>query len=96
MASLIWLIVWLVQGTPNLEWFGAWNDWAVALLACAVFACSAAERLRDVGQDGEHEWLTVEEGASLACRRRTFEWPPPTLPKERSPQRRAIATRRCR
>jgi hypothetical protein len=37
MASLIWLIVWLVQGTPNLEWFGAWNDWAVALLACAVF-----------------------------------------------------------
>jgi hypothetical protein len=37
MASLIWLIVWLVQGTPNLEWFGTWNDWAVALLACAVF-----------------------------------------------------------
>jgi hypothetical protein len=37
MASLIWLIVWLVQGTPNLEWFGTWNDWSVALLACAVF-----------------------------------------------------------
>jgi hypothetical protein len=23
MASLIWLIVWLIQGTPNLEWFGS-------------------------------------------------------------------------
>jgi hypothetical protein len=37
MASLVWLIVWLVQGTPNLEWLGTWNDWAVALLGCAVF-----------------------------------------------------------
>ena len=37
MASLIWLIVWLVQGTPNLEWFGTWNDWAVALLGCIIF-----------------------------------------------------------
>jgi hypothetical protein len=37
MASLIGLIVWLVQGTPNLEWFGVWNDWAVALLGCAIF-----------------------------------------------------------
>jgi hypothetical protein len=36
-ASFIWLIVWLVRGTPNLEWFGSWNDWAVALLACVVF-----------------------------------------------------------
>jgi hypothetical protein len=36
MATLIWLIVWLVQGTPNLEWFGSWNDWAVALLGCIV------------------------------------------------------------
>ena len=33
MASLIWLIVWLVQGTPNLEWFGAWNDWAAEYCA---------------------------------------------------------------
>jgi hypothetical protein len=37
MASLVWLIVWLIKGTPNLEWFGSWNDWAVALLACIVF-----------------------------------------------------------
>jgi hypothetical protein len=37
MASAVWLVVWLVKGTPNLEWFGTWNDWAAALLACAVF-----------------------------------------------------------
>jgi hypothetical protein len=37
VASFVWLIVWLVQGTPNLEWFGTWNDWAVALLGCAIF-----------------------------------------------------------
>ena len=37
MASVVWLIVWLVKGTPNLEWFGSWNDWAVALLGCIIF-----------------------------------------------------------
>jgi hypothetical protein len=37
MATLVWLIVWLVQGTPNLDWFGSWNDWSVALLGCIVF-----------------------------------------------------------
>ena len=37
MATLVWLIVWLAQGTPNLEWFGSWNDWAVALLCCIIF-----------------------------------------------------------
>jgi hypothetical protein len=37
MASIVWLIVWLVKGTPDLEWFGTWNDWSVALLTCIVF-----------------------------------------------------------
>jgi hypothetical protein len=37
VASLIWLIVWLIEGMPNLEWFGTWNDWSVALLACVIF-----------------------------------------------------------
>jgi hypothetical protein len=37
MASLVWLIVWLIKGTPDLEWFGTWNDWAVALLCCIIF-----------------------------------------------------------
>jgi hypothetical protein len=46
MASLIWLLTWLVNGTPDLEWFGTWNDWTVALVVCAgfdVFNVSAAE-----------------------------------------------------
>lgn len=37
MASLIWLIVWLIAGLPDLQGFGTWNDWAVALLGCIVF-----------------------------------------------------------
>jgi hypothetical protein len=37
LATLVWLLAWLVAGTPDLEWFGAWNDWAVALVACLVF-----------------------------------------------------------
>lgn len=37
MASLVWVIVWLAKGLPNLEWFGTWNDWAVALLCCIIF-----------------------------------------------------------
>jgi len=37
VASFVWLIVWLARGTPNLEWLGSWNDWAVALLGCAIF-----------------------------------------------------------
>lgn len=37
MATLVWLLAWLVAGTPNLEWFGSWSDWSVALLCCLVF-----------------------------------------------------------
>jgi hypothetical protein len=37
MASFVWLLVWVARGTPNLDWFGSWNDWAVALLCCAIF-----------------------------------------------------------
>jgi hypothetical protein len=37
VATLVWLIVWLAKGTPDLEWFGVWNDWAVALLGCIIF-----------------------------------------------------------
>jgi uncharacterized protein (DUF58 family) len=50
VASLVWLIVWLIQGTPNLEWFGSWNDWSVALLACIVFDVFSGEKAADVGR----------------------------------------------
>jgi hypothetical protein len=50
MASLVWLIVWLVKGTPNLEWFGSWNDWAVALLGCIVFDVFSGQKAAGVGR----------------------------------------------
>lgn len=29
--TVIWLIVWLIEGTPELH---QWNNWLVALLIC--------------------------------------------------------------
>jgi hypothetical protein len=43
--------VWLTQGTPNLEWFGSWNDWSVALLGCIVFDLFSGSRLRETRSD---------------------------------------------
>ena len=33
-------------GNPNLEWFGTWNDWSVALLACIVFDVFSGREVR--------------------------------------------------
>lgn len=33
MTIIIWLIVWLLNGTPELY---QWNNWAVALTICLV------------------------------------------------------------
>lgn len=63
MASLIWLIVWLASGRPNVEWFGSWTDWAVALLGCIVFdvfsgreaAGANRRRTEDDQTDGREE-----------------------------------------
>lgn len=38
MLLLIWLLVWLVAGTPALV---TWNVWLVALIACAVLTLFA-------------------------------------------------------
>ncbi len=65
MASLIWLIVWFAAGRSNVEWFGSWNDWAVALLGCIVFDVFSGREAADasrrrtrgdkVGRRGEGE-----------------------------------------
>jgi hypothetical protein len=32
-----WLIVWAIQGTPHVEWFGPhWNDWGVTCLLALI------------------------------------------------------------
>jgi hypothetical protein len=33
--TIIWLIVWLVHGTPHVEWFSSdWNNWGISLAIC--------------------------------------------------------------
>lgn len=61
MATLIWFVVWLVKGTPNLEWFGSWNDWAVALLGCIVFDVFSGRHA--AGATGSRRTTTVRRGA---------------------------------
>jgi len=31
MLTILWLLIWLSNGTPQLE---AWNNWAIALGIC--------------------------------------------------------------
>lgn len=46
--TIIWLIVWLISNTPNVEWFsGGWNDWGIALAVCLaidIFGSSRAKK----------------------------------------------------
>jgi hypothetical protein len=32
--TVIWLIVWLIAGTPEVHATGPWNNWGVALFVC--------------------------------------------------------------
>ncbi|GAA1205465.1 hypothetical protein [Prauserella alba] len=32
--TFIWLIVWLVAGTPEVASWGPWNNWGIALFVC--------------------------------------------------------------
>lgn len=32
--TFIWLVVWLIAGTPNVESWGPWNNWGTALFVC--------------------------------------------------------------
>ncbi|MFF5986521.1 hypothetical protein [Prauserella flavalba] len=32
--TVIWLIVWLIAGTPDVASWGPWNNWGVALFVC--------------------------------------------------------------
>jgi hypothetical protein len=32
--TILWLILWLVQGTPHVE---PWNAWLIALCVCIAF-----------------------------------------------------------
>jgi hypothetical protein len=32
--TVIWLIVWLIAGTPDVAAFGPWNNWGIAVAVC--------------------------------------------------------------
>lgn len=45
--TVIWLIVWLIQGTPDVASWGPWNGWGVAL-----FVCLAVDLIGALGRSG--------------------------------------------
>ena len=48
--TVIWLIVWLVQGTPDVLSWGPWNSWGVAL-----FVCLAVDLIGALGHGGARQ-----------------------------------------
>lgn len=44
--TFIWLIVWLLLHTPDVELFGPWNNWGVALAVCVVIDLLGVLRAR--------------------------------------------------
>lgn len=34
VMTFIWLIVWLIFGTPAVQSWGPWNNWGTALFVC--------------------------------------------------------------
>jgi hypothetical protein len=42
--TVIWLVVWLLYGTPDVAAFGPWNSWGIAL--CVCFAIDVLATLR--------------------------------------------------
>jgi len=49
-VTVIWLIVWLVQGTPDVLSWGPWNSWGVAL-----FVCLAVDLIGALGHGGARQ-----------------------------------------
>jgi hypothetical protein len=34
IMTVIWLIVWLINGTPDVASWGPWNSWGIGLFVC--------------------------------------------------------------
>lgn len=48
--TVIWLIVWLIKGTPGVAAWGPWNSWGVAL-----FVCLAVDLIGGLGRAGHRD-----------------------------------------
>jgi hypothetical protein len=46
-VTVIWLIVWLIEGTPDVASWGPWNNWGIAL-----FVCLGIDLLGAIGSGG--------------------------------------------
>ena len=40
--TFLWLVVWLVTGTPEVDSWGPWNSWGIALFVCLAIDLLAA------------------------------------------------------
>lgn len=43
--TFLWLIVWLLKDTPSVDFSGEWNNWAIALVVCAVIDLVGTRRI---------------------------------------------------
>ena len=81
MASFVWLIVWLIQGTPNLEWFGSGTTGPSPCLRASSSMSSAVVK---AGRDESPGFWPPIVGAP----------PDPSLPRPRSGGHRSPARER--
>jgi hypothetical protein len=54
--TFIWLVVWLIAHTPQVQLVGNWNSWGIALgvcLAIDVIGSLSANRWRQRPQPGQ-------------------------------------------
>ena len=57
MMTVIWLIVWLINGTPDVASWGPWNSWGIAL-----FVCLAVDVVGALGSSGRRRTRTGPVG----------------------------------
>jgi hypothetical protein len=57
MMTVIWLIVWLINGTPDVASWGPWNSWGIAL-----FVCLAVDVVGALGSSGRRRARTGPVG----------------------------------
>jgi uncharacterized iron-regulated membrane protein len=52
--TFIWLIVWLIWHTPQVQMFGTWNNWGTALAVCLAIDL--------IGSLGARAWWQRQPG----------------------------------
>ncbi|GAB7037670.1 MULTISPECIES: hypothetical protein [Catenuloplanes] len=50
--TVIWLVAWLIDSTPEVASWGPWNAWGIALFVCLALDLLGALRGRPVRERG--------------------------------------------